>query len=279
MALSPSASAMIDEAINDGWNIALEDLNGPDFHIDVPEKIIALDSLGMSIQALGRSSYFRNALLVSFIRALRDVWQEKRHGGFDDEYGPENILMLERVRAADLDVLAVLVAWELRSEQCVSLWRHMLGSEEGDIAMRYSGAMERDPASAFNGQALAMAFDQWFRDKQRVSACEHEILDDLDMIISERQLEGDYPVFGKEALKPIKLEMLSCLPDRTAYLQGSGRDLMSNPLYAGMNSAVNQAHLMQVLHDMRVVRVHDVPFRDAELAFKIFPNGQFSKEL
>ena len=148
LSASPSARAMYTEAMIAGWELSLEDLGGLDYHLDVPEKTIVLDNNALLDSALGRSEYFRNVMLVSFIRALRDVWQEKRHGAFA-EYEAESVLKLERVRAADLDIMAVLVAWELRSENIGGLWRHMIGSEEGDLAMRFSGYLERDPKAQF----------------------------------------------------------------------------------------------------------------------------------
>ncbi|MBX2834322.1 MAG: hypothetical protein KTR28_05050 [Micavibrio sp.] len=277
VSMSAAGSIMLQEAMNEGWTVSLEDLNGPDFHIDVPDHLIVLDSAGMLLSALGRSEYFRNILLVSFTRALRDVWQEKRHGGFDEIYAPADILMLERVRAADLDVMAVMVAWEIRGEGHGSLWRHLVGSEDGDIAMRFAGYVDRDPSSLDNGQALAASFVQWFRNPERLDLCEHEILNDLDMIMTERQ--GLKQIFGHEKLTPIKIESLSCLPDRTAYLHHKGREIMGDPLFTGMTSMVNQAHLMQILHDMSVTRVQGVPFRNADLASRIFPSGEFTADI
>jgi hypothetical protein len=274
VSLSPSGHRMLDEAMESGWSLAIEDLDGPDFHLDVPEKLIVLDCGGLLVSALGRCDYFRNIILVSFVRALRDVWQEKRHGGFDAAYGPEAILMLERTRAADLDVMAVLAAWEIRGEGYGGLWRHMIGSEDGDIAMRFSGYLERDPSALFNGRALAAAFTQWFRSNERVAMCEHEVLNDMDVLIEERQ--GMSRIFGNSRLGAIAVESLSCLPDRTAYLQGMGDEVLRDVQYAGMTSMVNQAHLMQVLHDAKAVRVQGVPFRDVSLAEKIFPNGEFT---
>lgn len=275
LTLSPNASAMIAEAAKEGWSLGLEPLNGPDFHINVPEKEIILDDQGFEVSALGRSEYCKNTLLISLTRALRDVWQEKRHGAFDDHYGPENVLMLERVRAADLDVIAVFVAWELRGEGDGSLWRHFIGSEDGDLAMRFSGYLEQDPLSLFNGKALAAVFKQWFKDKTRVNACDHEILNYLDSVCAEHEAEL---CASKKVLTPVGLEVLSCLPNRTAYLQGQGTDILSDPLFAGLDDEFNQAHFMQIIRDMKVVRVHDIPFRDGKLASKIFPNGLWTAE-
>jgi len=128
LSISPTARRLVKDASSDGWEIALEDLNGPDFHLDVPEKTIILNRAELSDFALARSTYFSSILIISLVRALRDVWQEKRNGAFDEDYTPESILTLERVRAADLDVIAVMVAWELRCEGHNNLWRHILGS-------------------------------------------------------------------------------------------------------------------------------------------------------
>ena len=271
LSASPACNLMLDEAMSQGWMISLEDMAGLDYHLDVPEKRIILDTNGMKVEALGRSEYFRNMMLVSFIRALRDVWQEKRHGAFD-EFEIESILHLERVRAADLDVMAVLVAWELRSEGFNALWRHMIGSEEGDIAMRFSGYLERDPSALFNGRALFEAFSQWFRDVSRVDRADHETLNTIDYMVQENGSD----VFGHKKLRAIDLEILSCLPDRTAYLQGEGPEILSNPMYLGLGDGINQSHFMQIVHDLNVTRVQDVPFRNADLADKIFPGGEFT---
>lgn len=276
LSASPAARKMIEEAARNGWQIALESLSGPDFHLDVPEKLIVIDNNNMLHSALVRSEYFRNNILVSAIRALRDVWQEKRHGAFDETYGPENVLTLERVRAADMDVMAVLCAWELRSEGFTGLWRHMIGGQDGDIALRYSTTLERSPVTAYNGAALKAAFVQWFRDEIRVKDCDHETLSMLDEILHEH--EGQQGIFGSKRLHAVGVEVLSCLPDKTAYLQGFGPEILKDPLFAGMNDEINQAHLMQILHDLRAVRVHGIPFRSASLAAKIFPNGAFTEE-
>lgn len=275
LSISPTARLMLKEAQSHDWRIGLEDLSGPDFHLDVPEKLVVLANQGLSDVALGKSSYFSNMMLIALIRALRDIWQEKRYGGFDEDFAPDAVLTLERVRAADLDVLAVMVAWELRSEGHGDLWRHMIGSDDGDLAMRFSGCLEREPASHFTHKAMRETFKQWFRSPARIDACDHETLDYLDSVIEGSLCANP---FGQERLTAIVIERLSCLPDKTAYLQGQGGEILSDPLYAGMNDEINQAHLMHILHDMNVVMVQNVPFRDEALAMKIFPGGFMTPE-
>ena len=265
---SPSAARMIQEAIQYGWRISVDDLGEQDFHLDVPQKKVTLHDQGLSFNTLQSSVYFLNALKISLVRGLRDIWQEIRHGSFDEEYNPEYVLLLERVRAADLDVLSVLVAWELRAEGQFDLWRYMIGGDEGDMAMVYSSHLERDPASQFNGQALAAAFSQWFRDDVRVNACDHETLEYMDGVLAE------FPVgnpFGKRKPTKIGVEILSCLPDKTPYLRDIGDEILGNPLYSGMNNEINQSHFLQVIRDCEVTYIGGVPFRDTMLAEKIFP--------
>lgn len=270
LSLSPTARCLVKEAAKNGWQLSLEDLGGPDFHLDVPEKRIVLDNAELSEYALARSNYFSSILVISLVRALRDVWQEKRNGAFDEDYAPESILSLERIRAADLDVIAVMVAWELRCEGYNNLWRHILGSDDSDLAMRFSGFLERDPSSTFTNKALAATFTQWFRNEDRVQACDHETLDYMDEILASSEMQNP---FGKGSVQKIDIERLSCLPDKTAYLQYDASSIISDPLYAGMNDEINQSHLMHIMYDINVTMVQGVPFRNFDLADRIFPNG------
>ena len=100
--------------------------------------------------------------------------------------------------------------------------------------------------------------------------CEHETLNDLDALVSDT--ENTNP-FGEDRISAIDIERLSCLPDRTAYLQGSGLDILADPLYAGMNDDINQIHLTHILHDLKVTYAGDVPFQSSTLAKRIFPTA------
>ncbi len=266
---SPTARIMLKEAADKNWILALDDLHGADYCIDVENKTISLDNNSLVPSALGRSVYFRNITLVTLVKALRDIWQEKRYGGFDEIYAPEHVMLMERIRAADLDVVAVLVAWELRSsEDHPDIWRHMIGSEIGDMAMNFSGYLERDPTAQFNGHGLHAAFKQWFRDEARVNRCDHDTLDYMDEVLSTSATTNP---FGSKKPGKMNIEMLSCLPDKTAYLQGQGAEIMADPMFAGVDDEINQTHLLQIMHEMQAVIVENVPFRDMALAKKIFP--------
>lgn len=268
--LSQSAAAqlLIKEAGEQGWRVGLSHLENHDFHLDVPSKTIVLDNHGLDTEGFARSPYFYHAVQASLIRALRDAWQEKRHGGFDENYAPESVLLLERIRAADSDVMAVMIAWELNGD----LWRHMTGAEDSDIALAFSNTLERDPSSTH--KALSASFRQWFRNVGRVNSCDHETLEYMDEVMNA----NGGPAFGKKRAGKICVEVLSCLPDKTAYLRGAGEEILGDPLFAGLSDPINQTHFMHVMRDSSVYYVQNVPFRDASLAAKIFPNGEMAPE-
>ncbi len=271
MAQSPTALSLWNDAQTEGWSVGIGDLHSSGFHLDIPKKQIVLDHFALTPSALGRSAYFRNTVLVTFIRALRDIWHESRFTPFENEYGPEDALMLERVRAADCDTVTILAGWELRAAGYAEGWRHLIGSAEGDMALVFTKFLERDPASLFDGSALTYAFRQWYADESRVDGCDHEALEALDDALLDA--DGRQP-FGDKKLESELLEALSVLPDGTCYLAGLGERICHDPFFAGLRDEINQTHLFQLMYDMEVTMVNNVPFRDKGLAGKFFPQGE-----
>lgn len=269
---SKTAKLLINDAITQDWEVGVADLGENAFHVDVPYKKIIFTNDGLEPEALSRSVYFRNSMLITLARALRDIWHEKRQGGFDVKFGPEGILMLERVRAADCDVMTVLMAWELREAGHGDMWRHVLASDEGDIAIAFGCMMEKTKSAHPVHKSLAAAFDQWYRVPQRAMQCDHDTLEYIDSLI-----RSGANVNTRRAV-PLDVEILSCLPDKTAYLQDTGQNILTAPLYAGLHDEVNQSHYLQIMHDLSVTNVQGVPFRDAGLAAKIFPGGHMTPE-
>ena len=267
---SPTARQLCNDAAESGWSVGLADLKNEGFFIDSEEHTILLDHFSLAPSAIGRSAFFRHVLLTTFIRALRDIWHDERLGEIERDYQPEQILMIERVRAADCDTVTILCGWELRAAGHTEVWRHLLGSEEGDMAIIFSRFLERDPGALFNGAALAYAFRQWYADTGRVDAIDHDTLEALDDIL---QYAEQPDPFGQTRLDPQNLEDLSILPDGTCYLSGLGGGIMRDPFFAGLNDEINQTHLFQMMYDMEVVMVNNVPFRDATLARLIFPSA------
>lgn len=278
MGQSPLSYRMLEYAQQAGWRVGLTNLNNSGFYLDIEARILLLDHFALAPAALGRSAYFRNALLTTFVRALRDIWHEEAYGAFEDIFGPEDVLMLERVRAADCDIVTMAVCWELRGAGFADIWRHLLGTQEGDMALIFTRCLERDPRALFDGTALAYAFRQWYADDARVDGCDHQTLENLDDLLLGDE-EGKANPFGETRLTAAMIEELGTLPDGTIYLAGMGEMILKDPFYAGLNDPINQTHLFHLMYDLEVTMINNVPFRDAKLAARIFPTGNMAEEI
>ena len=270
---SPTARALLREAQAKGWNIRLEDLGNAGFGIDDDAKCLILDHYGYITGALGKSAHFRNALIVNFIKALRTVSQEARLTTLEETLKPEALLMLERVRAADVETVAILVGWELRGSGHGDVWRYILGSETGDMAMIFTRALEKDPASYYSAALLARTFDQWYGDESRLASCDHTALEAMDLMMT--MAEKPF-AFGTASFSPSLVESVALLPDGRGYLAGKGTNIVKDPYFVGVDDPINQSHLFHIVYDMQVVMMAGVPFRDSKLARMIFPDGGIS---
>lgn len=271
---SPAGRALMIGAAERGWSVGLTDLHSGGFFMDTDARLLLLDHFSMDADALARSPYFRNALLTTFIRAMRDIWHTERMAQAESDFRPEDLLMMERVRAADCDTVTLLCCWELRGAGHADVWRHFLGSAEGDMAMIFTRFLERDPGAQFDGTALAYAFRQWYADETRIDSNDHSTLEMMDGLLSESGVRNP---FGQRKLQPFDLENLSLLPDGRCYLAGLGRTVQHDPFFAGMRDPINQTHLLHMMYDMEVTLVNNVPFRDGDLARKIFPAAETIK--
>lgn len=265
---SPTARLLLKEAQADGWAIRLDDLAQAGYAIDEERRCILLDHFGFTAHALGRSAYFRNALFVHFVKALRQVWHERQDHVFDATHRPESILLLERARAADCETIAILAGWELRGAGYSDLWRSILGSEEGDMAMIFTRAIDKDPTGFYDGSVLTRTFCQWYADTDRVAACDHATLERLDETVADAD---GAELFGGQVMRASDIERLSRLPGGRAYLTGMGANITSDPYFVALDDPINESHLFQIVYDSKVVMVEGVPFRDRRLARLIFP--------
>lgn len=263
---SPLALAHLKAAQDAGWAICLNDLGTDGFHLDVQNKIIELDHYGLEAASLGRSAFFRNSIICVLAKAFRDIWHEEKWGSFEGNYKPEAVVMLERARAADADSVAIVIGWELRQAGYTDVWRHILGSEESDMAQVLTNILERYPTAIYSGIALAHVFRQWYVDVSRVDALDHSTLEHMDYTLRGNDMREEK--FGNKNAESHDFEILSTLPDGTVYLKELGETVSRDPFFSGLNDAINQAHLFQIVYDSKVTYVSGIPFRDAALARK-----------
>lgn len=263
---SPTARALVLEAREHAWQIGFEDLAQAGFDVDAAQGIILLNHCGLEANALGRSAHYRHFVLVSFLKALRKAHHDSHTNEKEQELRPDALLMVERARTADCETQAILCAWELRAAGYGDVWRYVLGSEEGDMAMVFTRAMDKDPAGFYDGSVFTRTFCQWYGDEERITTHDHGVLERMDEGIKAGQ------VFGTRPLQAQDIENQSDMPDGRFYLVGMGQNITSDPYFLTMNDPINESHLFQIVYDSRVVMVEGVPFRDSKLAALIFPD-------
>lgn len=272
---SPLAASLLRRAMKKGWALGLATADAKDsdyfYTLDMGQQIIWLDHGGFCASAIRRAAHCRDALTGSLLRALRDIGHEMRLGAYERSLRPDAVLMMERARSADIEAVTTMIAWELRGAGYPGLWRHLLGSEEGDIALTFGYTIEKNPKSLFDGKALAATFLRWFADKMRLNACDHNTLEMLDGLMEQHSADEGW---GKLSFTAEDARDLSILPDGFAYLKDEAKALVSAPEYHVVPDAINEAHLFQISHDVAVVRVAGVPFRSAALAKLIFPTAR-----
>lgn len=266
---SPTASALWKRASNNGWSIAIADLKGQNFHLEMDSKQLYLDQHGLSAEALMRSTYFRCAFLCIFVRAMRAIWHEENLVMPEKIYKSEDVLMLERIRAADCETVVILTGWEWRGIGSVDIWRYLLGSEESDMATTMQNGLEKDPIGQFDRTVLAKVFRKWYENENRVNACDHDTLESFDEFLHSEETHNP---FGSKNLTAREIETQMALPDGVEYIRGYGQAILEDPFFAGLHDQFNQAHFFHIMYDLEVVVVNNVPFRDSKLARKIFPH-------
>lgn len=265
---SPTAAALLDNGRAQDWSLYIGETSSDRHALYVEDMEIALDNAGLDILSIARSPYFRNNFLINFIAALRDIWHETNIGDMVFEYAPQDILMLERIKEADVMTTAIHICWELRGAGYTDIWRYILGSSFGDMAMAYSRNLEKEALGAFNGTALADTFHVWFDDLTRVNPCDHDALEMIDAALVEMK-----KLTSSKNLNGGFIAELTRLPGGLSYLGKVSSGILSDPHFSGCHTEFNQTHLFHVIYDMKVHHVCGVPFADAELASKIFPDS------
>ena len=55
------------------------------------------------------------------------------------------------------------------------------------MAMIFTRAIERDPTGFYDGSVLTRTFCQWYGDEARVASCDHDILEQMDILMEDAQ--------------------------------------------------------------------------------------------
>lgn len=260
---SPVGLDLFHQASDQDYGVSL--WPGEEMAVDQDTRTLMLPDHDLDVITLMRSSFFRADLTRKFLKGLRQIDQIER-GCIIPVHRPDQSVLYARARAADIEAVAIHIAHDVRGED-MSLWRHVLSSETGDLATLYAAACTGIVADAL--AALSATFLAWYGDQVRMNVCDHDALEDLDVRLAAGAATG--VMKARVTLEQYRLLCVAPLGAETYLTPAAFRALKS----AGMQmlyDETNAAHLHHVLCDVQTLVINNVAFRDKKLARRIFPD-------
>ncbi len=255
------------------WSIEVDDIEQASHIIDPQLRILILPRFSVSPATLARSQNDRALFLMELARGLRGIWHDMTGVRNDQNLTADDQILWERLRAADHDLCALRMAWDLRQQGMGGLWRQIIASQLGDLAVT-AGELwatedendqreEAPPLYGFSHLVLG-----WLRDSVLVNSRDSQTLDAMDLRLQRNIRE----VCGPEQISASELMTLSTLPSEGAYLAPIARTVMYAAEFREIPDTVNEAYLRQILEDCELTRTSPLVFSDSELEKKFFPD-------
>ncbi|MAM33757.1 MAG: hypothetical protein CMH28_01640 [Micavibrio sp.] len=265
----PAAGVLFSLTIED-WEVSLrEDLEG--YSYDLEEQCIYIGTDGQPAANIKTSLYLRNSVLLDAIQGLRDIWHDTYTSSYAKSLRLEELLKWERLRRADTTVFTLSCARDLsHSDDHQHLWNHILSHGEGDVALSFETCEHTHLGNPdFEEKCLALAFIEWFSDASRVTESDKFALDEMDAILkSDTDMD-----LRNERITANLISTAFTLSEHGQYLENLSQELAINPDYSRIHDDICMMHFMQIADEMETASVEAIPFRDQELARKIFPDS------
>lgn len=269
---SPLASGLAHDARFDDWALGIEDCDddcGPEIFEN--KNYLSLPCRKYSYAGFARDALAQVQFLFQMIRGLRAIWHQNNDLPQLENLSADEQVRWARLTEADLDLCAILAAFQLRQNGYGDLWRYILTTDLANLAVTLceclSYRIEDDEMEEDELQdTLGLLMQDWFVDDERLSRIDHLTLTRIDAAQNKNERGGHVDF--------IDVLQLGVLPDGASYLEYAAGDLISDEYYMRMEP-LNRAHLRQIMGEMDSSLAGGVVFRDADLARKIFPNKTF----
>ena len=180
-------------------------------------------------------------------------------------------LLWERMRHLDHDLCALRMAWDLRLQGLGGLWRQVIASDLGDLAVICSELWEQaqHDEEELDLYGFTQLAPHWLQDEKLANHCDSGTLDEMDARLQRSSTE----VCGSSQINAEDMLRLATLPAEGSYLSPLARTLLYAPEFRSMPDPLNEAHLRQILEDCDFVRTTPLVFSDSELEEKFFPKS------
>ncbi len=106
-------------------------------------------------------------LINMMVRELRRAWQH-RHGALVNPMGfePDEAVLVNRAQAADVMMISVKVAWELKLAGESEAWDYTIASPMSDVSRIFELSAQKDFRTLNNGEAARAAYDKFFENSR-----------------------------------------------------------------------------------------------------------------
>jgi hypothetical protein len=168
-------------------------------------------------------------------RELRRAWQHRQGALVSPlSFEPDEAILVNRAQAADVLMISIKIAWELKLIGLPEAWDHMIGSPLADIGRTFEMKAQTDFRTLNNGEASRAAYDKFFEDA-RTKAHDKRII---------HQMLQDETGYIKSMEKPQKVSMdlfkrLGELPHGRNYLSMKAKHTPTDMRYATVEDRSN----------------------------------------
>jgi len=139
-------------------------------------------------------------LINMLVRELRHMSQYKNNALVNPmSFEPDGAVLLNRAQQADVVMISIKVAWELKLQGKNEAWGFIATSTNGDIAHAFEVNAQKDFRTLNNGEASRAAYDKFFEDRHTKIYDKHVI---HQMLLDDR---GYMKSGEKEEIVPISL--------------------------------------------------------------------------
>ncbi len=174
--------------------------------------------------------------LLLMARELRRAWQDLSGALVNPlVFHPDNAIVINRAREADLAVSMVRIGWELQLADEKMLWERIENSSLSDLGRAFAREAYLDFRTLNNGAAAGSVFEAWFLSERCQKA---------DRILIQSML-SDYEghVFNsEEASRNVSVELIAALgemPYGKNYLAKHAQVILSDAVFTDVRDRAN----------------------------------------
>lgn len=192
--------------------------------VDAPRHVITLNP-----------HHPKGDLLNMLARELRRAWQHARGALVNPlAFEPDEAILVNRAQQADVLMMSIKMAWELKLAGENEAWDYLVGSPMSDVSRMFENKASADFRTLNNGEAARAAYDKFFegsRTKIHDKRIIHQmLLDETGYIKARRE---------RPAVTMDLFHRLGQLPNGRNYLAMNADRLPTDPMYATIEDRSN----------------------------------------